>query len=220
MKNIKLISLLTAICLCFDLATADNVYRHVDSSGRVTFSTSPQSETDRPEVLPDIKKVNIDGNIERLKESLPPTCDSHGGVDCSKPADSDGSVVCRDGFRGAILHHDKFCKEAKLKSGKITYYAGDRQIVREMIRTEPLTAIKLDLRNLSALEAREVEVELVVSRWRTFRFSGPSAVEGYGFAEYNLNVDDELRSEIRGRLRKISTVVRCQNCSPVLGPMR
>ncbi|OVE79912.1 hypothetical protein BVY02_01900, partial [bacterium J17] len=68
----------------------------MDESGKTHYSSNENSDAKAAE-LPKLERENIDERIAKIKSKTPPSCVNRGGVDCSRGADSDGRVICRDG---------------------------------------------------------------------------------------------------------------------------
>src|SRR5690606_21276337 len=81
---------------------ADNVYKWTDQKGVVHFGNNPSDQNAQKADLPEIQRENFDETLEKIRKATPENCINRGGVDCSKGADSDGSVICYDDFRDAV----------------------------------------------------------------------------------------------------------------------
>lgn len=110
-----LLASILSIIFAISLADAQSVYKWTDADGNVHFSTSAPNPNAAPAALPELRRESVDARIEQLKATTPATCSQHGGVDCSRGADFDGSVVCFDGFSDAILPFRVHCSEARLR---------------------------------------------------------------------------------------------------------
>ena len=121
-------ALILAVCssgLLTSPASAAPIYRWTDEAGNTHYSTTPDDPRAKSQALPELRHENIDANIRKLQSETPESCDHHGGPDCSRGADADGSVVCLDGYRGAKLPFQFHCMEARLKSEMMLRTAGD-----------------------------------------------------------------------------------------------
>ena len=187
-------------------AFAQDIYKWIDSEGKVYFSNQPRSASDRPAKLPEIQREDIDRRIQKLEEETPKNCFSHGGVDCSAGADADGSVICLDGYREAVLPFRFSCLEAKLVFQEQTW--GD-ELEEEEISVEKLqkNQLRVSFRNSSDVEAFDVQVRLFAGRRQLLALEGPQKVGPYGIAEYTSAPLDVDRRE-KGLWLKLS----CANC--------
>ena len=211
-------------------AQAQNVYRQVDQNGNVTYSTTPD-QNDVPAALPPIQRENIGSRIEKIKEETPPNCSKHGGVDCSKPADSDGSVVCGDGFREARLPYSLTCLEAKLFSklaidigaqGDSIRLGAARGIARkekfrfaEALKNEDNLTLRVSLRNMTAVVANDIGVEVRLPDRSRVTLVGPGSVEPFSAADYEYVLGKKPDGISPESLKRFKLTVRCQNCSSV-----
>jgi hypothetical protein len=206
------------------------VYRHVDAAGNVTYSSTP-GNGEAPAELPSIQHENISTRINKIKTETPPNCSKHGGVDCSKPADGDGSVICGDGFRDASLPYALTCLEARLISDLSITIGQDslpvrlgsaRGIRREdkarvaaaLDKGDSLT-IKVSLRNMTAKAANGIGVHVRLPDKNKVDLAGSDRVEPFAaeYYEYSLGSKPEVISP--ETLRRIKLYVDCANCSAV-----
>jgi hypothetical protein len=122
------------------------------------------------------------------------TCASHGGVDCARGADDDGSVVCADGFREAASRFAFECTSARLE-------------VVELVRVGKTGGAVVYLRNRAQVAARQVRVAL--RKGGRFEFlRGPAVVEGHGMADFHLGDQSEAPPFSVNDLKII-----CANCA-------
>ena len=70
------------------------VYSWTDANGKTHYSTTPRSKGDKPKDLPVVQRENIDSKIKTIRATAPETCQTHGGIDCGRIDDRDGSVIC------------------------------------------------------------------------------------------------------------------------------
>ena len=209
---------------------AQNVYRHVDQNGNVTYSTTPDPN-DVPADLPKIQRENIGTRIEKIKDETPPNCSKHGGVDCSKPADSDGSVVCGDGFRDARLPYSLTCLEAKLFSKLSIDIGGQTDTVRlgaargiarkdkvrigEALEKGDNLTLRVSLRNMTAVAANDIGVDVRLPNRSHVTLVGPDHVEPFGAADYEYVLGRKPEGISPESLKRFKLSVQCQNCSAV-----
>lgn len=135
--------------------------------------------------------IRPDGSIEPYDDplaSIPQTCRRKGGVDCTKGADEDGSVICIDGSKDSAQKFSDECTTARITI-----------VNEEIVGEEKLVAV----RNLSSVTAKGIEVSLSrLDRTKT-RYEGPKEIEPFGVAEF------------RGRKgNSYETLsVQCENCN-------
>ncbi|MCB0325564.1 MAG: DUF4124 domain-containing protein [Bdellovibrionales bacterium] len=212
------------VCLAFGFpqrtASAEDVYTWTDEEGGLHFSTEPQATNAVPAELPPIRKEDLVEKIQDLKNATPPTCEKHGGDDCSAGADADGSVVCLDGFRGSSVSFASRCSEARLDGDLLLQFQGDEipvkmsQSTLRRLRREKLANIVVTVRNVSGVEAKAVEVAGVVShtRVRALPAVGPSEVEPFGLADYTISFNPDAPPASAPELRTLRARIRCANC--------
>jgi hypothetical protein len=187
------VGLLSAVVLLHPaVSCAQEVYRGVSKSGAPLYTSQPNSSADTPARLPKITKGSY-----QIARSVPPSCIDHGGVNCQEGADADGSVICYDGFRGALLRFNQHCSEAKLELVEVT-------------EPDDEGTMKVIVRNTRSAEALATRVELRRSRGERLALTGPETVPPYQMAEYSLafgSLTDKRR--IPGQT---DFDVRCLNC--------
>ncbi len=200
-------------------AADDKIYSWTDGSGKRHFSTSPSNTKAKATSLPRLEKEDLDGRIDKIKSETPINCGQHGGVDCDAGADSDGSVICLDGFRSAVLPFRFSCLEARVKSEMLLFYDEAEVGVRHSVSTaransrRKLREIRINVRNDSAVAAFGLEVSLEVpGRQKMIRkLDGPAKVEPYGLADYTMSFGTELPVTVY-QVSGLKHRVRCENC--------
>ena len=216
-------------------AETQNVYRHVDQNGNVTYSTSPDAG-DAPAELPKIQHEDISTRIKQIKDETPPNCSKHGGVDCSHEADADGSVVCGDGFREARLPYSLTCLEAKLYSSLAIDIGGgdigaggervrlgaargitrnDKAKIAEALEKGDELTIRVTLRNMTAVIANDIGVEVRLPDRTRVTLPGPASVEPFGAADYEYPLGKKPEVVSPESLKRFKLSVTCLNCSSV-----
>lgn len=169
---------------CFSFATtlsADPVYKSQDRKGVPLYSSKPKAKGAQPAKLPEIARASFD-----QPKVIGLTCVSHGGINCQTGADSDGSVVCYDGFRDAIQRFAMSCSAAKLS------------LITESEKNKGGT-FSVAVRNNSSVQAHNVKVTVADGRV----LEGPSDLEPLGSGEYFLK---------NAEARKLNLQVSCENC--------
>ncbi|MFN8390501.1 MAG: DUF4124 domain-containing protein [Bdellovibrionota bacterium] len=202
-------------------AESQNVYQWTDGEGRVHYTTDPKvagkgSQT----ALPPLQRENIDERIKAIKQQTPQNCVSHGGIDCTRGADEDGSVVCLDGYRDAVMRFNFECMEARLHADYLVLSGSEslphaRNLIRKLAGRKP-DGLQLTLRNLSNVEAFDIKVSFVFGRRFTVKADGPEKLAPYGSADYILHWDDSQPRTI-AEIEQSRYKVDCTNCSAVLG---
>ena len=181
--------------------SGDTIYKGKDARGRLVFSNKPLDDKSQKMDLPEIKKEDIDSKISRLKKLTPKNCLEHAGVDCTAGPDTDGSVICSDGYKEAVLRFQDKCTEALLRVENA-----------EIKKTGRLNQLKLVLRNHSPVKAKNVRTEISLPKKKLKLAKGPTSVEPWGLAEYLLkDYGDETLSS-----NKVRYKVRCKNCQHTL----
>lgn len=174
-------------------ANAQPVYKHVDKRGVVTFSDRPSDPKAKPVELPPINRGEV-----KLGSSGAESCKSHGGVNCNEGADSDGSVICTDGFREAAQRFVFACKEAKLEVVDVSDLAADG-------------SVSAFVRNSKGVLAEGVRVSLALGKNPApLELIGPDTVEGFGVGEYFYN--PKQTGPLEAKPKKGELKVTCANC--------
>ncbi len=182
-------------------STSAKIYKWTDQNGKVHFSTTPSSKKAKTAPLPEIKKENYEKKIGKIKSNTPKNCSTHNGIDCEAGPDSDGSVICNDGYRNAVLPFRFKCLEAKLKVASL-------EVEQKQIN--------LTLRNNSPVAAKAVRISISNNKFRRkqrkglFQAEGPREVEPWSVAEYTMPLPP-LPDFGNG----ISYRIRCENCNGV-----
>ena len=209
-------------------AAADDakIYRWKDASGQTHYSTTPQHNGQSEADLPDIRREDLSGKIKFLKQITPQSCAKSGGIDCSLGPDSgDGSVICLDGSKDSEEKFEEFCTKSSLESGFYLEYANEPLMRkhsevfprRGFSDTRTPTALVLEIRNLSGVDADDVEVYFRIPYVHPSRFpaEGPKEIQAFGVGSYRVPVA-ELPERVK--LQHLSeTVARisCSNCSKI-----
>ena len=199
------------------------VFRWVDRDGKTHYSSTPQQPGQRPAELPEIGRESINNRIEFLKDNAPASCSSHGGVDCSSGADqSDASVICRDGFTDSEQLFADYCSNPKLESKFLVEFRENpklklhREVYKGLkkIDSRNPAALVAELRNLSGVEARGIEVHFKVPYImpRKFPASGPNSIPPYGIATYQLPFSQIPEVATPRHLAEAQLKIKCQNC--------
>lgn len=134
--------------------------------------------------------IKPNGSVEKIdlpKMQIPLTCREHGGIDCTKGEDSDGSVICVD---GNLESEQKFSDECST--------------ARIVILTEDIKGDEkiISIRNMSGVKAIGVVVYLTKLDRSQIKYSGPEEIEPFGVAEYRGRKPTEYETQ----------TVNCDNC--------
>lgn len=202
-------------------ASAQDIYRWEDAGGTVHFSTTPSSESNRPASLPDIGRESLDRKIQELKDATPPNCSSHGGVDCSLGPDEDGSVICLDEYRGALLPFRFHCLETRLNGTLqgVLKESHDRVALDSLSAVSwllpSLEGLEVVVRNTAGVEATGVKVELNLGEGVVLTGDGPAGIEPYAAAAYMISLPLIAQRAGLSGLEQASVRISCTNCSAV-----
>ncbi len=201
-------------------ADSGKLYSWTDEKGKVHFSNTPRNSDAQPAALPAIGRENIDQKIRTLKDSTPENCVRHGGIDCARGADSDGSVICLDGYREAVMPFQFECLEARLQ-GQFDVMLGaesipkSRNFARRLDGRAP-TGLRLSLRNLTGVAAFGIEVEFKFGHRNLHRAKGPERIEPYGSADYVLSFAEIGMLPNLLQIEQSEYKVTCTNCGAVM----
>lgn len=140
-------------------------------------------------------------------------------MDCNAGPDADGSVLCLDGFRDAVLPYRFRCLEANVKSEMLLFYEGTEQGVRHSTANarsnsrRKLREIRVIVRNNSAIEAFGLSVELEIpARVKLVKkLAGAEKVEPYGLADYSMVFDESSQLTVY-QVSGLKHRVSCENC--------
>ncbi len=168
------------------------VYRWEDKDGTVHFASKPQDATAKMATLPKITRAEV-----KIANPRGVTCDKHGGINCQSGADTDGSVICFDGFKDAVARHRFSCNAAKLEIATIS----DK---------DPAGAYTVVVRNSKSVAATDVVITLRGADHKKRSLSGPREIDPFGSAEYVVSQegDNDLSKPELSALE-----LKCTNCS-------
>lgn len=220
--------------LCFgqaQIAKADPIFQWTDETGRVHYGTkSPEGQPPTSDAkerdLPQITHENIDDRIRTIKAQTPKSCTSHGGVDCSRGADGDGSVICLDGFRDAVLPFRFECLEVRLQTELLVilpngggFLKHSRQLSKKLNGRLP-EGLQLSVRNASGVQAFGIQTTLTIPGRGAISGTGPDAIDAYGNADYMLNFESMGPRPSVEQLEGTTYKVVCANCASVIRGQR
>lgn len=166
-----------------------DIYEWIDSKGVKHYSTYDRPEGSRKAELAPIKRVPITTNPKLLK-----SCIKHGGNDCAKGADEDGSVICRDGFRESGARFIFSCSTSKL-------------VVTEVKKNDD-GKIAVYVRNEAPVKARGTFVLLRNGKLKT-KIQGPMELGPHELGEFSM---DPPRASVKAELTPNDFEADCVNC--------
>lgn len=184
----KYLFLLTLITIPL-LAFSDPIFHEKDEKGKFIYTNRGTDST--PAKLPtiaryDSKKVRID---------IPETCSKHGGIDCRKGGDTDGSIICKDGFRNVDHMYLDACIETRLE---LLSLSGPENDIYEV-----------HLRNLRDMEAIKPSVRLFFTPSEPLELESPSNIPAYGTIWIKFRVNP---GKLGSKLEKSDLWITCENC--------
>lgn len=187
-----LILVLTSISVSISKAHAGDIYKWTDKDGIVHYSSKKSKKEAKPAVLPEIMRAEVKIPATALK-----TCKNHGGIDCSTGADSDGSVICYDGFKGAAARFRFNCNSPKLD-------------ITEIMDIDEEGYYKIIVRNSKSVAAENPKMTVRLPNDPKKELSGPSEISPFGVAEFKLKLGPE--EQLIGKPGFEDVTVTCANC--------
>lgn len=178
--------------LAFTVASAAPVYKVEGKDGRISYSSKPPSKDAKPANLPEIMRGEV-----KLVEHKMVNCDRHGGVNCQAGPDSDGSVICTDGFKGASPRFRFTCNSPKLEISDISEVDG-------------LGAFTVFVRNTKSVAAKKPAVVFKGNSGKEITILGPDVIDPFGVAEFQFQPTDKLQIDERPTLANLN--LTCANC--------
>jgi hypothetical protein len=168
------------------------IYTWTDASGVTHFSTTQATENAKPAKLPPLQKEKFDLADIKLK-----TCDAHGGIDCSKGADTDGSVICLDAFDGAAARYQFHCLAAQLTVNEVNF-------------DPKAQVLSVYVRNTKGVLAEKPLVFYTTPQRERVTLQGPTEIAAHGGELFELK-----GAALKGITKAPSSgefEVRCDNC--------
>jgi hypothetical protein len=175
------------------LATAEDpaIFKN-QQDGRVIYSNKPAPGAKTAE-LPTLGRWNLE-----TPEVKDVTCDQHGGVSCETGADDDGSVICMDGFRDAVLRHKFLCTAAKLE-------------IHHIQSPDIKGKFSITVRNVKSVEAKVIKVIFRPNKGiEPIILAGPGSLAAYESAEFTYAPSTSGPRFPRATLGQIE--ITCENC--------
>lgn len=170
---------------------APQIYKWVDDQGRTFYASTKQEPKAELAKLPEIKRIK-DAPLDHFKEG----CKQHGGASCDRGADSDGSVICLDGFRDSPLPFRFACSSARLTLEELNA-KGDKQ--------------KIFVKNGSNVQARSVAIKVSLSDGSHIFAIGNQTVEPNSLEEFEIPLKD-LKLAQGVKLSQKDVQITCANC--------
>lgn len=171
---------------------AAEVYKWQDAAGTIHYSNKAPSKNMKPVELPPITRGEV-----KLTQSRLVTCDKHGGVNCQLGPDTDGSVICYDGFRGASARYRFTCTAPKLE-------------VTEISDPNQDGSFSVFIRNSKSVEARDTAVLFRQDGGQEVKLGGPSSIAAFGLAEFVYQPGTLGRVFEKPNLAQLA--LACSNC--------
>lgn len=185
-------------------AITEEIFKHLGKDGKIYYSSKPLVANDKPIELPKIMRGEV-----KLTTFKRETCAKHGGEDCSQGADSDGSVVCRDGYKNASTRFSFVCSTPKLELSEVT----------DLVDGGKGSGFRVIIRNTKGVDASKPKVLYKPNgEGMNIQLKGPDSIEGYGIGEFELPTpgDHESRAlgndEMRARPDLSNLDISCANC--------
>lgn len=186
------VSALISFVLLLNLASADEIYKWVDEAGITHYSTSKSDQKAR---LADLPKFNKGEYKVASEKSF--TCDKHGGINCQAGQDSDGSVICFDGFTDAAARFIFHCGSARLTLNDIS-------------NPDEKGRLSVFIRNDRSATARNPKVILTNSDGSKIPMKGPTEIKEYQMAEFT--VISGLLARTHNKPKDSQFSISCENC--------
>lgn len=173
-------------------ASADSIYKSTDKDGRVRYSTRAPSADAKPADLPEIMR----GEVKLVDQKLV-SCDKHGGVNCQAGADSDGSVICLDGFRESSARFRFTCSTPKLE-------------VSDVSETDVDGGFTVFIRNSKSVDALSPMISVKTKDGAELRLKGPDKIAAFAVAEFQFKPESVEKQIPRPNFAEV--MIACKNC--------
>lgn len=178
------IILLNLSCIiCANNLCAEDIYSSESKSGVIVYSNKAGQGINKVATLPAIIKQK---NLYNTQTKAAASCSANGGIDCSKGADSDGSVICYNGFRDSLERYAFSCSRAKLK-------IIDQSLTSQNGKT------KFVVRNMASVDAKNISIQSKLCR----TIEGPNLIAAYDSAEFICDAELKNTQSIK---------IECENC--------
>lgn len=183
---------LTAVLLMASSLTAEPIYSWRDDQGVVHYSSKPGSKDAAKANLPPITKAEM-----KIPQAALSTCNKHGGVNCQAGADTDGSVICYDGFRGSMQRFTFTCNAPKLEIADVSDVAEDG-------------SFSVYVRNSRGVTASDPKLTVKTITGKALSLNGPTTIDAFGLAEFLYPPDPKRPILQKPTMAQIDAT--CANC--------
>jgi hypothetical protein len=178
---------------------APAIHRTVNADGVPEYFARPGDQRGAGVNLPPLRRATIDAASRR--DLTPATCRGHGGVKCSSGADSDGSVVCYDGFRESAQSFNDNCASARLVLTELRQIEGVKYaIVLRNTAGVPASGVRFSYKPSIGLAVELSPVE------------GPETIAPYGSAEFIVSSFKKPFETEHTQLEPKYLWITCGNC--------
>ena len=178
--------------------TASPIYISKGKDGVVTYSSSaPKKSNDaKPHQLPEIMKgrFKAPAPVGQAKE-----CDARNGVACELGADTDGSVICKDGYRDSTPLFRFVCPHPKLELVSLQQQQNSPSALLVIKNTRETTALSPSVR----LRSKSGPI---------ISLTGPATLEGGALGVYELVVPKGVLPGGSRKVLKNHLWITCGNC--------
>lgn len=130
------------------------------------------------------------GNVE---------CTQHGGLQCDRGADKDGSIICADGYRDASALYRYSCPLPHLELLSIT-------------QKEGAPSALLVIRNSRSVDALSPAVKIRSKSGPVVQLNGPPKLEGGGIGVFEVTVPKGVLPGGSQKLLRNHLWITCGNC--------
>jgi len=179
-------------CFISFSAFAQSIYKYEDEAG-ITHYTSKRPAADaKPAKLPEIMRGDYKAS---LKKGF--SCDTHGGINCQAGTDTDGSVVCFDGFKDASARFAFHCNSPKLIISDISELGGAGEFT-------------VFVRNSRSVAAKAPRVDFHLPDDKIISLAGPKEIEPFGMAEFVYAPQPDVKVE--SKPKDVQLTLSCANC--------
>lgn len=180
--------------------SAQEIYKWVDKSGQVHYGTSPQGKNARKADLPEIMRGEV-----KLPADLLQSCKTHAGVDCQAGADSDGSVICNDGYLDSAQRFTFTCSTAKLEVADVT-------------AADSAGRFNVHVRNSKGVIAEKPEVAFKLNPKTELKLLGPEQIKPYEVEQFIFDPGSQISD--KSQLKELENLkpdmirfeLSCLNC--------
>lgn len=174
-------------------AIGDGIYRWMDENGHEIYTSEKPAPSSKPVDLPEIMR----GEVKLAPEGYN-SCNNHGGINCQAGADTDGSVICYDGFSEATARFLFNCSSPKLE-------------LSEIRQPDPAkSSFEVVVRNSRSVEAKNPKVTFALRVGEEYDIPGPEVIDPFGVAVFRFRSTEKLKF---AKVRESQIQLDCDNCS-------